>query len=444
MAYKYTIKGIRKFNEQKVVERTEMLFNTCSCCLAVLRRYHITLNNELESFTLMADKVSTQGVNIRQLIGGSIVVELPWFASEGDVRLCYAFFNAVMRVYRMARIVDEEEKSVRLTDCDAEDQWTLRCNNMADAISKGERMVLAGVNRDFYLEPSSYQANSRDVNVAKAAFEDFALLQWTDLERTEVTEEQRHVADDEELSAIRVVDNQHDVFVGACRYVGMMRKNTCKMVRFDDFCQLMEGVGEFRKLDAAQAFLDRMDDSLWSTLFDKAQGIVKENFRKTFIMRWNSDISNHRMVDFEDSMADFNDVGFYYDWSIWDFKKVHVGDKFYMIRTGNGVNGVVMKGTLTGIPYADEDWSGKGRKVYYVRMSLSHIIHPDKAPLVLTTDTLSAAIPGFNWKEGHSGEMLADEKANLLDRLWEEYLKELHELLENGNPSLRSTIGVAP
>lgn len=444
MAYKYTIKGIRKFNEQKVVERTEMLFNTCSCCLAVLRRYHITLNNELESFTLMADKVSTQGVNIKQLIGGSIVVELPWFASEGDVRLCYAFFNAVMRIHRMARIVDEEEKSVRLTDCDAEDQWTLRCNNMADAISKGERMVLAGVNRDFYLEPSSYQANCRDVNVAKTAFEDFALLQWTDLERTEVTEEQRHVADDEELSAIRVVDNQHDVFVGACRYVGMMRKNTCKMVRFDDFCQLMEGVGEFRKLDAAQAFLDRMDDSLWNTLFAKAQGIVKENFRKTFIMRWNSDISNHRMVDFEDSMADFNDVGFYYDWSIWDFKKVHVGDKFYMIRTGNGVNGVVMKGTLTGIPYADEDWSGKGRKVYYVRMSLSHIIHPDKAPLVLTTDTLSTAIPGFNWKEGHSGEMLADEEANLLDRLWEEYLKELHELVENGNPSLQSTIGVAP
>ena len=223
-----------------------------------------------------------------------------------------------------------------------------------------------------------------------------------------------------------------------------MRKNTCQMVRFDDFCQLMEGVGEFRKLDAAQAFLDRMDDGLWNTLFDKAQGIVKENFRKTFIMRWNSDISNHRMVDFEDSMADFNDVGLYYDWSIWDFKKVHVGDKFYMIRTGNGVNGVVMKGTLTDIPYADEDWSGKGRKVYYVRMSLSHIIHPDKAPLVLTTDTLSTAIPGFNWKEGHSGEMLADEEANLLDRLWEEYLKELHELLENGNPSLQSTIGVAP
>ena len=86
-----------------------------------------------------------------------------------------------------------------------------------------------------------------------------------------------------------------------------------------------------------------------------------------------------------------------------------------------------MKGTLNEAPYVDEDWSGKGRKVYYVRMALSHIIHPDKASLVLTTDALSAAIPSFNWNEGHSGEMLTDEEAILLDGLWEEYVKRLNE-----------------
>ena len=47
------------------------------------------------------------------------------------------------------------------------------------------------------------------------------------------------------------------------------------------------------------------------------------------------------------------------------------GDKFYMIRTGEGKNGVVMRGTIIGTPYPDEDWSGKGRKVYYIRMSLT-------------------------------------------------------------------------
>lgn len=60
-------------------------------------------------------------------------------------------------------------------------------------------------------------------------------------------------------------------------------------------------------------------------------------------------------------------------------------------------------------------------------MALSHIIHPDKASLVLTTDALSAAIPSFNWNEGHSGEMLTDEEAILLNGLWEEYVKRLNE-----------------
>ncbi len=422
-----TIKGIRKFNDQKVIERTLLLFKDNADELDVMRRFNSPLDDESESFTLMTENVSTQGVNIKQRIGGNIIVELPWFASELDVRLCYAFLNAVKKVHRMARVVDEDDKTVKLTDCDAEEQWNLRRKNMKEILNKGERMVLAGVNREFHLEPSEYYAADEKADGISAAFEDFIALQWIGRDAKDVIEEKRHITEDEELSSLRVVDNTDDVFIGTCQYVGMMKKNTCKMVKFEDFCQLMGGEDEFERMDAAQAFLDRMDNVQWDELFGKARGIVRENFRKTFIMRWNTDISNHTMVDFEDSMANFDDEGFYYDWSIWDFKKAHVGDKFYMIRTGKGVNGVVMKGTLNEAPYVDEDWSGKGRKVYYVRMALSHIIHPDKASLVLTTDALSAAISSFNWNEGHSGEMLTDEEAILLEGLWEEYVKRLNE-----------------
>jgi hypothetical protein len=191
---------------------------------------------------------------------------------------------------------------------------------------------------------------------------------------------------------------------------------------------MMQGNEFFIRLDHQQAILEPMPEQMWTQLYGKAEGIVVENFRKTFIMRWNTDISNYKMTDFEDCMMNFHDEDFYYEWSIWDHKKAHVGDHFYMVRTGNGVNGIVMKGTLTGTPYVDDDWSGKGRKVYYVRMALNHLIHPDKAPLVLTTEALSAAIPSFNWQEGHSGELLTDEQANQLDRLWETYLPKLHEL----------------
>ena len=386
MIQKYTIKGIRKFNEDKVIEWTRKIFKA--------------LGNDLE----VSEWYNTPTDNVKLRIGETVVVELPWLASEMDVRLCYAFLNAVMKVHRMARIMDENEKSVKLSDCDAEEQWGLRLKNMADIIKKGERTVLAGVNRDFYLDPSSYQNNVEDVDGASAAFRDFVFLQWTDSERNVVAEEKRHITDDEELSSIRVVDNSDDVFIGACQYVGMMRKNTCKMVKFEDFCQLLDGQSEFKRVDASQAFLDKMDEERWRELFDKAKGVVKEHFRKTFIMRWNTDISNYKLCEFEEAMDDFEVDGFYYDWSIWDYQKA--------------------------TPYSDEDWSGKGRKVYYIRMSLSHMIHPEKTPLLLTTEELSNAMPSFNWEEGHSGMLLDDITAMQLDELWQDYVERVHVLAE--------------
>ena len=210
----------------------------------------------------------------------------------------------------------------------------------------------------------------------------------------------------------------------------MMKKNTCKMVRFEDFCQLLDGQSEFKRVDASQAFLDKMDEERWRELFDKAKGVVKEHFRKTFIMRWNTDISNYKLCEFEEAMDDFEVDGFYYDWSIWDYQKAHIGDRFFMIRTGEGKHGVVMRGTIIGAPYSDEDWSGKGRKVYYIRMSLSHMIHPEKSPLLLTTEELGNAIPSFNWEEGHSGMLLDDITAMQLDELWQDYVERVHILAE--------------
>ena len=188
----------------------------------------------------------------------------------------------------------------------------------------------------------------------------------------------------------------------------------------------MEEHEEFHLLDAAQALLDKMDNKQWTGLYDKAVGIVKENFRKTFVMRWNTDISNYKLSEFEDAMEEFFDEEFYYDWSIWDYQKAHIGDRFYMIRTGEGKNGVVMHGTLISSPYPDEDWSGKGRKVYYIRMSLTNMIHPERTPLLLTTEELTKAIPDFNWKEGHSGEILNDTQSAKLEDVWADYIERTH------------------
>lgn len=428
MAYKFIIKGIRKFNEEKVVENTLTTYRGVANDPEVKVRYHQETGEEDVSYTIMTENLSTQGINIKHMIGGNIVIELPWLASQMDVRLCYAYLNAIKKVHRGARIMDEEDKGVKLTEADAKEQWHLRCKNMDDIINRGETTVIAGAIRDFHLNPAKYIGRDEATNRIEDAFADFLNVQWANLEAINIREEKRHITEDEELSTIRVVDNTEDVFIGACQYVGMMKGNSCKMVKFEDFCKLMEEQEEFQLLDAAQALLNKMDDGQWTELYDNAEGVIKENFRKTFIMRWNTDISNYKLSEFEDAMEDFFDEGFYYDWSIRDYQKAHIGDRFYMIRTGEGKNGVVMRGTIIGTPYPDEDWSGKGRKVFYIRMSLTNMIHPERTPLLLTTDELTEAIPDFNWKGGHSGEILSDAQADKLEKVWKEYIERTHAI----------------
>lgn len=143
--------------------------------------------------------------------------------------------------------------------------------------------------------------------------------------------------------------------------------------------------------------------------------------QQTFVMRWNPEISSHKVVDFEHAMEDFYDDGFYYDWSIFDHEKVHLGDRFFMLKVGNGNTGIVMSGIIVSQPYKDEDWSGKGRDVRYVRMLPNCMIHPDKSKMV-TTQELDNALPGVNWNEGHSGVLLTNEQAGKFDELWHNYM----------------------
>ena len=61
-------------------------------------------------------------------------------------------------------------------------------------------------------------------------------------------------------------------------------------------------------------------------------------------------------------------------------------------------------------------------------MSLTNMIHPENTPLLLTTDELTEAIPDFNWKEGHSGEILSDSQADKLEGVWKDYIERTHAM----------------
>lgn len=148
--------------------------------------------------------------------------------------------------------------------------------------------------------------------------------------------------------------------------------------------------------------------------------IEKEEKRNTFILFWNPAISSCKMADYQKLLdnrwAPMN-------WSVWDYRQAQVGDRFFMVRCGEGNTGICMSGTLDSMPFYGKDWSGQGRdNIHYIDLDRDVVINPDYCP-ILTTAELQAAIPDFDWTGGHSGRLLDPKSAEKLEEMWEEFLE---------------------
>ena len=151
---------------------------------------------------------------------------------------------------------------------------------------------------------------------------------------------------------------------------------------------------------------------------------------RTFILFWNPQISNFK--DEERSMlvealrigADYE-----FNWAVWDWRKVRVGDRFFRLRCGMPNpqdDGVIDSGYFTSEPRLGEDWSGKGREVYYAEMEFDMMIDYNHCP-VLSSEKLDLRIPHFDWHGGHSGRIIESRSGIILEDLWYEHLKSLRE-----------------
>lgn len=145
----------------------------------------------------------------------------------------------------------------------------------------------------------------------------------------------------------------------------------------------------------------------------------------TYILFWNPAISSYKQDDFQEKLREleYNDL----NWSVWEHEKASCGDRFYMVRCGEGKTGICMSGYFASDPYKGENWSGKGKETYYVDLDPDVMIHPDYRA-ILTTEELSRAIPDFDWTGGHSGRLLEAGFAEQLEELWKKFLDNNEEV----------------
>ncbi len=149
----------------------------------------------------------------------------------------------------------------------------------------------------------------------------------------------------------------------------------------------------------------------------------------TVILMWNPSFSSYKMTQFEEELEGFLNEDVWFNWSVYDWQNSHDGDRFFLVRVGQGNTGIVMSGYFSSDPYRDEDWAGKKRIIYYQDMEPDVIIHSDKVP-TLSTSELMKNLPGFDWTGGHSGRVLDNELAEKLEKMWESFIEDHEEIFD--------------
>ena len=91
-----------------------------------------------------------------------------------------------------------------------------------------------------------------------------------------------------------------------------------------------------------------------------------------------------------------------------------------------------MSGVFDSHPYEGKDWSGKGRRTFYMDMVPNLILNPETA-LMITTKELQEAIPSFDWSGGHSGRLLAEDEAQKMEMLWQQFIEKHKDQIDGVN-----------
>lgn len=151
------------------------------------------------------------------------------------------------------------------------------------------------------------------------------------------------------------------------------------------------------------------------------------------ILFWNPDISSMTRDRMTDEMTETIDFGGAFNWSFWEYENVKPGDICYLVRCGDsqGPHGIMLRANIITEAYRAEDWSGKGRRTMYADWYPQEFIDTEYAA-PLSPERLEAAMPGFNWRGGHSGRELPKEYEKILEKLWYEYLESIISEYEHG------------
>lgn len=152
-----------------------------------------------------------------------------------------------------------------------------------------------------------------------------------------------------------------------------------------------------------------------------------DEVQNTLIMMWNPEESGLGIESFVASIPNMNTT--YFSWRICEYEKAKCGDRFFLIKCGEGKTGIVMSGICDTRPFADKDWNGLGTPRYSMEMAPNVMLDPEYAPMISTKE-LKKKIPSFDWESLESGRILPPKDAIQLEHLWHSFLEKNRKYID--------------
>lgn len=137
--------------------------------------------------------------------------------------------------------------------------------------------------------------------------------------------------------------------------------------------------------------------------------------RNAFVLFWNPTNSNYTIEDYCKDREQYGQR-FRMSWSITCPDDVQEGDKYYMVRLGDGRTGIVWHGTFYGKPFKDKDWKDKRRKLWFMPINVEDAVKPDARSLV-TLEEMKREAPDADWEHMECGQQITPELADRFDEL---------------------------
>jgi hypothetical protein len=105
-------------------------------------------------------------------------------------------------------------------------------------------------------------------------------------------------------------------------------------------------------------------------------------------------------------------------WSCGNTRSIQKGNRFYFLRQGASLPGVIGSGEIRRAPYEGKHWNDSSKSALYVGIRIDTLANPEVDPYLPTPELRSGRMGSYHWLPYKSGTSVPDRLVPALDRLW--------------------------